>query len=330
MHRISINEADFLFDGTRKKPEKLLNFDSPDLKCYQEKLRAKRVTAEEMKAVVEEGKNSGPHHEGGGPAFSPERVIEQQRIMLASGFKQGGKWEMEPEDIVLITDQDEIPTVEGIRALSECDPSQFEAARRAADPKTTCATGDHKVVFKSQILMFYFDCPTAGPGPWWHPDAIPAECVTSGEWNLEQVRERLGGVMTEPYTGRHLHNFALSDHQLTQKYKHYNHPCAPHLDAMCHEETWPEVRWRTCEESAPPLGPDGWYTQYKPEDDFRQHKRMSVKEMQKVDPGVDVTEFRIRAKREDKYTKNLWREDRKMNEFVTKPRKEPGTNTFKD
>jgi len=62
----------------------------------------------------------------------------------------------------------------------------------------------------------------------------------SGEWDFEQVREKDGGEQVQPMTARHLHNFAHDDHQLTEKYKHYNHPCVDN-DAHCQAETWPEV-----------------------------------------------------------------------------------------
>ena len=32
------------------------------------------------------------------------------------------------------------------------------------------------------------------------------------------------------------------------------HPCAD-SESTCHIESWAEIRWRTCEPSAPPLGP---------------------------------------------------------------------------
>ena len=88
--------------------------------------------------------------------------------------------------------------------------------------------------------------------------------MLNGEWDFEMIRERGGGVQTVPMTGRHLHNFAHTDKQLTEKYKHYNHPCVVQ-DQMCHEETWPEVRWRCCEKTAPDLSPSGWYTKWTPE-----------------------------------------------------------------
>jgi hypothetical protein len=65
-----------------------------------------------------------------------------------------------------------------------------------------------------------------------------------------------------------------------------------------------------------------------PTDDFREHTRMSFKQMQAIDPVVDLTEFRIRNKRADKYSKHSWREDSKTNEFVM-GRKGPGPNSFK-
>lgn len=101
-----------MFDGTRKQTEKLLNFSAPELRCYQDKLRAQRVTAAAMSEVVNPEGGGWGNQVGGGPAFNAERVIQEQRIMLGEGFKdEKGEWEMQAEDIVLISDQDEIPTV---------------------------------------------------------------------------------------------------------------------------------------------------------------------------------------------------------------------------
>jgi len=206
---------------------------------------------------------------------------------------------MEKEDVVILTDQDEVPTRVSLRALAECNPPPFKAPRAGG----SCAKP--KVAFRTQSYIFNFDCATqeGETGLWWHPDAVPAECVMNGDWDLQEVRTKDGGsFMTEPWTGRHLHNF-MTDKALVNKYQHYAHPCIM-IEATCHLESWAELRWRTCDPKAPELGGSDWHTQWMPEEDWFLHHRVSPREVSAKSPHLP----RMEAMRTEPelFAKFLW------------------------
>jgi hypothetical protein len=108
--------------------------------------------------------------------------------------------------------------------------------------------------------------------------------------------------MFTPWTGRHLHDF-MTDRQLTETYKHCTKPCTSE-DARCNKGTWSEMRWRTCDAAAPPLGTDGWYTQYRPAEGFLTHTRISLKDVRRLDPSL--TSFTTLEMQPAMFSKHVW------------------------
>jgi hypothetical protein len=182
-----------------------------------------------------------------------------QRKLIAEGFKDlaTGVTELSEEDVVMVADLDEVPTRDAMRALSECEPPQFSAAKHDfRSGQKPCEEGkQNKVLFKSQYVYFYVDCPITHL--WWHPDAVSAVCLLHGGWSTYDVRMGMSGTMTEPVASFHLHNVGRTDKQLEFKYKTYGEPCQE-SDAVCHPGHMPEMRKRVCDNATTPLGPDNW------------------------------------------------------------------------
>jgi hypothetical protein len=134
VHRISVNEGEFFHDGTMKDSADLIDFDAPFLKRFASKLRARRISMDIIRQRVPVG-------------FDPYDVEIEQRMLLEEGFQEDGKWEMQPGDIVMIADQDEIPTAESMRAMLECEPPMFAQARAGG----SCNEGKPKLLWKTQV-----------------------------------------------------------------------------------------------------------------------------------------------------------------------------------
>lgn len=203
-----------------------------------------------------------------GHDFDARFALEQwTRAQMSRGLQGiGGDWDVQPDDIVLVADSDEIPTRESLLALAECESQTFARVRTAraagADMREACAQ-DAKVLLKSQVFEYYADCPTKRP-IWWHPDAVLAACVMEGGMDMEDVRTGSSGRLTSPVASRHVHNFGMSIEDIIFKYGHYSEALVPGeaagLEAAEHEE----MRWRACDPRAPELGPGGWHMGRRP------------------------------------------------------------------
>lgn len=266
-YRISIIEVDRLNDGTpRDEP---LDFSHPRFQRFADKVRARHVSYNDVAVEAKKMQQT----ERMSWTYATERV---QREWLKHGFRGGdGKMEPVPGDVIMVADGDEIPTREVMQALVDCDVTHFvESRKQIAAGRNPCRDkgGKVKVLMRTQVFQSYFDCPVKAP-LWWHPDAIMAECILNGEWTMENVRTRGGGVMTGPWSGRHVHNF-YDDEGLAKKYRHYMHACATY-EASCHPEQgfFREMRWRACDPDAPDLGMYWWHMDKRPLNEFVDKKQ---------------------------------------------------------
>merc|ERR1719272_2442127 len=100
-----------------------------------------------------------------------------QRRLIGEVFKD----ELRSGDIVIVADIDEVVTPEALQALLKCEPPSFlEAKTDLKNGKVPCGRNSRtKVLFKSQYMYFHIDCPIEKV--WWHPDAVPADCLLHGD-----------------------------------------------------------------------------------------------------------------------------------------------------
>ena len=163
--------------------------------------------------------------------------------------------------------------------MTECINPTFGAVEsriaKGEDKKIVCNSFS-KVGFWSQLYLFYADCPVQSKEDpslslLYHPDAILADCVMNGDVDTEDVRMAemvSGGVFpfetTKNIAARHYHDVGLSSSGIIHKYSHYAHPQSKRLDAIMDVEAHNELRWRSCERSAPDLGTHYWHTRLKP------------------------------------------------------------------
>eukprot|EP00747_Dinoflagellata_sp_TGD_P108097 gnl/TRDRNA2_/TRDRNA2_170313_c1_seq8.p1 gnl/TRDRNA2_/TRDRNA2_170313_c1~~gnl/TRDRNA2_/TRDRNA2_170313_c1_seq8.p1 ORF type:complete len:451 (+),score=47.55 gnl/TRDRNA2_/TRDRNA2_170313_c1_seq8:37-1353(+) len=208
----------------------------------------------------------------GKPLENLDMAIEEfQRTQIVAGFKNDdGAWELQPSDIVIIADSDEIPLRESLAALLVCDIPAFsnvaQRIKRGDDPKKVCKE-DAKILLKSQVYEYYADCPTTSV--WWHPDAILADCLIQGDIDTQDVRIGSSGSLTGPIAARHVHNMGMSFEDIVHKYTYYAESGTIGVDAGFDIATHQEMSWRACDPAAPQIGPYNWTMSVQPNDDFR-------------------------------------------------------------
>ena len=96
-------QANFYHDGSPKKPEALVEFAAPRWDKFRAKLSTRLIEKAEVFALLPKGGT-----EGYGELL--ELIEPVQRALLGEGFKDrgSGEWLMDPEDIVMVADQDEV------------------------------------------------------------------------------------------------------------------------------------------------------------------------------------------------------------------------------
>jgi len=202
-------------------------------------------------------------------------VIEQwQRAQMERGFKDShGEWEMDENDIVVVTDSDEIPLPHFLAALQYCEVPSFESVKRKLDgglplPGKFACQGS-TLAMRSQVYEYFVDCPTRKP-TWLHPNVALARCLMNGVIDFEDVRSGLSfrGQMPNSVAGRHLHNVGMSLQDIVFKYGHYAEPRVHGIDSGLSIFTNEEMMWRGCDPKAPDIGPDSWYMRVRPSNDF--------------------------------------------------------------
>lgn len=220
------------------------------------------LSDEEFKALKRPGKDQ-PHG----------LVLEQwQRAQMERGFKDSqGNWEMDENDIVVVTDSDEIPLRHYLAALRYCENDNFEAAKSELDAGVdkwdACAMGSTPL--RSQVYEYFADCPVRKPD-WLQPRAALARCLINGALDVEDVRTRRDIRSRIPYSvaGRHLHNVGMSNEDIAFKYSHYAEPRAPGVDSGLIATENEEMAWRACSPKAPHIGPSAWHMRTRPSNDF--------------------------------------------------------------
>jgi len=200
-------------------------------------------------------------------------AIEQwQRAQMERGFKDSqGKWEMDENDIMVVTDSDEIPLRHYLAALRYCENDNFEAAKgmldAGVDKRDACAMGSQSLRF--QVYEYFADCPVKKPD-WLQPGIALARCVMNGAIDSEDVRTRRDQRSSISYSvsGRHLHNVGMSNEDIAFKYSHYAEPRRPGLDSGLVAAENEEMAWRACSLRAPRIGPTAWHMDTRPSNDF--------------------------------------------------------------
>lgn len=199
-----------------------------------------------------------------------QHLEQWTRAQLKRGLQNSsGSWDMDPDDILLVADSDEIPLRETLVALVECESPNFARvrnARAAKDDMREACKKNAKVLLKSQVFEYYLDCPTMQP-VWWHPDAVLASCVMEGGLDVEDVRTGSSGTQTPHLASRHVHNLGMSDDDVIFKYAHYAEARMPGESGLTTAEQ-DEMRWRACDPQAPQLGPANWHMKKRPFADF--------------------------------------------------------------
>lgn len=120
-----------------------------------------------------------------------------------------------------------------------------------------------KIVFRTSMVYYHLDCPLDGAGGffWYHPDAVQGRCIRRSNWTTHGVRTELGvaqGTLPPLHFARHLHNFDMTDAELAHKYRHYSHACYNTHEVQCQEDSYFELRWRSCDSTAPQLSKQDW------------------------------------------------------------------------
>jgi hypothetical protein len=156
-----------------------------------------------------------------------------------------------------------------------------------------------------------------------------ARCLMNGEMDFEDVRTG-GRYMISPsekVAARHLHNVGMSLQDIVFKYGHYVEPRARGLDSGLDAETNEEMMWRSCDPSAPELGPGSWYMSLRPSNDFlnpRNGRGFNL-EAEGLRRGLDIP-FALLEERPELAGEFLWRGHAELkNPFAGR---DGGTNYF--
>mmetsp|Transcript_3860 Transcript_3860/g.10135 ORF Transcript_3860/g.10135 Transcript_3860/m.10135 type:complete len:445 (-) Transcript_3860:146-1480(-) len=200
-------------------------------------------------------------------------VIEQwQRAQMERGFKDSqGQWDIDENDVVVVTDSDEIPLRHYLAALRYCENDDFEAAKSmldaGVDKRDACALGSTPM--RLQVYEYFADCPVRKPD-WLKPKVAMARCLINGAIDFEEVRTGRNFRTRLPYSaaGRHLHNVGMSNADIAFKYGHYAEPRVRGRDSGLVASENEEMAWRACSAMAPRIGRTAWHMSTRPSNDF--------------------------------------------------------------
>eukprot|EP01062_Namystynia_karyoxenos_P080322 TRINITY_DN8633_c0_g1_i3.p1 TRINITY_DN8633_c0_g1~~TRINITY_DN8633_c0_g1_i3.p1 ORF type:complete len:467 (+),score=117.04 TRINITY_DN8633_c0_g1_i3:101-1402(+) len=179
------------------------------------------------------------HPQQYGPELGRERTMRD--VGLLSGWRKAG---VKKDDIVAVSDADEVVSARFIYALRRC-AWNVPQGRGEADP--SCG-GRPVVGARSAYFRSYFDCPS---WQWtWHPNAIPYRClvegsdpaaqppVTTARWTPSDLRLQYNRLSTQQtyrivpvVVGWHLRNF-FTPKEEQFKYRVYGHPRVETLERI--------------------------------------------------------------------------------------------------